>query len=134
MKTTLILIITLFSLTVFSQVDKILSIETGDTLTFVRYTDVDNSTRQCYINYDDISTERENMESALSNDENVTNDMSKVTRSLYQNLLVSLTGFDRITLNEPDNNKTYKLSVFNDNTKAQIYFFEQKIRLIINSQ
>jgi len=133
MKKLLFILFAFITLTVSSQtVNKILSIETADTITYVRYTDVDNSTRQCYINYDDISTERENMENAFEKDIKIINDMSKVTRTLYQNLIESLTGFDRLTLNEPNNNNTYKLMDLAPNTLQNIAIFEQAIRNYLN--
>ena len=133
MKKLLFILFAFITLTVSSQtVNKILSIETADTITYVRYTDMSNIENGVFVRYSYINSYRTAMENAFEKDIKIINDMSKVTRTLYQNLIESLTGFDRLTLNEPNNNNTYKLMDLAPNTLQNIAIFEQAIRNYLN--
>ena len=135
MKTLIITLITLISLTTLGQkVDKIIQIEQADTILYVicSYQDSGSVKFREYLPINEFAENIENLETALKTDEYIINDMDKVTRTLYQNILVSLTGFDRLTLNEPNNNNTYKLMELSQNTLIQVGTFEQAIRNYLN--
>jgi hypothetical protein len=134
MKNLLLIITTLFCLSASAQVDKILIIEETNEILYVTYTKVDKQEYREFLPKSEFSVQLNALKTALSNDENIKNDMSKVTRSVYQNTLVSYTGSDRLTLNEPNNNQEYKLFNFETSTIQKVVELEVAIRNYLNNK
>ena len=133
MKNLILIIFTLISLTSISQVNKILIIEETNDILYITYTKTDNITYTQFLPRSEFEDELNSLKNALKKDEHIKNNMDLVTRSVYQNTIVSYMGSDRLTLNEPNNNQEYKLFDFETATVMIIAELEQSIRTYLNN-
>ena len=110
------------------KANKILLIEQYEDKLYVAYNTDESPLEKVFFEQSTFNAKITGLKNALNNDDLFLNDTELVERYVFQNTMISYTGFDRMTCIETDNNNAYNISLFNSDTLEAIGKLELAIR------